>query len=193
MLASSTLPFAASSRPGAVVSIGSAGKTMWGGLRIGWVRAEPSLIARLVVAKAQEDLACPVLEQLTVAQLLDGFDALLARRRREFARRCRHLQEGLRARLPSWTVPDPDGGLVVWCRLPEPRSTALAQSCARWGITLAAGPRFGVDGGFESRLRLPFSRPIGELDGALDRVAQAWSEATSEPGPNPQRVLLEPV
>lgn len=172
-------PFAAASRPGAVITIGSASKTLWGGLRIGWVRAEPSLISRLVVAKAQSDLACPVLEQLTVAHLFDGLEPLLDRRRAEFAERCRSLRAGLRRRLPSWTVPEPDGGLVLWCQLPEPRSTALTQAAGALGVTLAAGPRFGVDGGFESRLRLPFSRPIGELDAALDRVAQAWSQTWS--------------
>ncbi len=37
-------PLAAFARRGAVVCLGSASKTFWGGLRVGWVRAERSLI-----------------------------------------------------------------------------------------------------------------------------------------------------
>ncbi|HEV7184058.1 MAG TPA: PLP-dependent aminotransferase family protein, partial [Leifsonia sp.] len=39
-----------------VIHIGSASKSMWGGLRIGWIRAERSMIRRLLAAKPANDL-----------------------------------------------------------------------------------------------------------------------------------------
>ena len=42
-----------------VVRIGSLGKTVWGGLRVGWIRAEADLVRRLVAARPAHDLGTP--------------------------------------------------------------------------------------------------------------------------------------
>ena len=42
--------------------IGSMSKSAWGGLRIGWVRAAPRLIRELAAARADHDIATPVLD-----------------------------------------------------------------------------------------------------------------------------------
>jgi hypothetical protein len=42
------------------------------------------------------------------------------------------------------------------------------------GVLLNAGPRDGVDGAFESRLRVPFARPPEQLAAAVRLLAQAW-------------------
>src|SRR5262245_51989842 len=47
----------------AVVTIGSMSKSAWGGLRIGWIRAAPRLVRELAAARADLDIATPVLEQ----------------------------------------------------------------------------------------------------------------------------------
>lgn len=167
-------PFGAVARPGQVIMLGSASKLIWGGLRIGWVRAERSLIRRLAVARASDDLGSPVLEQIAVAHLLDQLDVVLAHRRAELARQCRALQAALRVHLPDWVVPEPEGGMALWCRLDEPRSSELVGTARAMGLTLTAGPRFGLDGAFESRLRLPFARPPEHLTAAAALLARAW-------------------
>jgi len=159
-----------------VVHVGSASKSFWGGLRVGWVRADKALVRRLVVARTASDLGSPILEQLATANLLDGADAVLARRRAELAERCRHAQALLAELLPAWSAPTPDAGLVLWCTLDAPRSTALAGAARRHGVLVPPGPRFGVDGGFESRLRVCFGRAGSDLGWALPRLAQAWRE-----------------
>ena len=53
----------------------------------------------------------------------------------------------------------PAGGLSLWVELDAPRTTALAAIADRYGLRLAAGPRFGVDGAFERFIRLPFCFP----------------------------------
>jgi DNA-binding transcriptional MocR family regulator len=167
-------PFAAVARPGSVITLGSMSKSVWGGLRIGWIRAERSLIRQLAGLRAADDLAGPVLEQLAAAHLLDQLDVLVARRRVELARQCRALQAAMAAHLPDWEVPTPQGGMVVWCKLPVPRSSELVSSARQLGVLLNAGPRYGVDGAFESRLRIPFARPPEQLAAAMGLIARAW-------------------
>ncbi|HEX2810557.1 MAG TPA: PLP-dependent aminotransferase family protein [Kineosporiaceae bacterium] len=170
-------PFGAGGRPGSVVHVGSASKLFWGGLRIGWVRAERSLVQRLTLARRDDDLGGPLVEQLAVLHLFEGIEPLLLRRRAEMAARCRALQAALAVQLPDWIVPDPQAGLSLWCRLPSPSGVGVAQAARAAGIPLAAGPRFGVDGGHTSRIRLTFSAPPAQLERSVGRLAAALRDA----------------
>ena len=104
---------------------------------------------------------------------------MLTARRAALATRAVGLVAALGRELPSWTAPTPPGGLFLWCGLPTPSSTALAAAARSVGVVLTPGPRFGVDGAFESRLRLPFSRPLPELEAAVARIAPLWRNLTS--------------
>ena len=183
-------PFAAYARSGAVITLGSTSKTIWGGLRIGWIRAERSLIAQLAMARARDDLAGPIMEQLAAANLLEQLDVLVPRRRAQLAAQYRALRDALAAELPSWRVVEPDGGMVVWAQLPEPRSSEIVASGAALGLTLTSGPRFGVDGSFESRLRIPFTRPEGELRAAAGILAHAWHSPIRYPSVVDRREVI---
>jgi DNA-binding transcriptional MocR family regulator len=55
-------------------------KAFWAGLRIGWIRASPTLVQRLGLARAAIDLSSPVVEQLVAAELADP-DAVLVLQR----------------------------------------------------------------------------------------------------------------
>jgi DNA-binding transcriptional MocR family regulator len=172
-------PFATFAPRGAVVALGSASKTFWGGLRLGWVRGDAALVRRLTSRRATEDLGSPLVEQLATAHLLADVDTVLTERRAALATRAAGLVAALARELPSWVAPMPPGGLFLWCRLPTPSSTALAAAARSVGVVLTPGPRFGVDGAFESRLRLPFSRPLPELEAAVARIAPLWRGLTS--------------
>jgi DNA-binding transcriptional MocR family regulator len=158
-----------------VVTVGSASKSFWGGLRVGWVRAEPELVARLAAERSHVDLGTPVLEQLVTARLLtDGADAL--DERRAYLRERRDLLVRLLAeRLPGWRCAAPAGGLSLWVDLGAPVSSALVALCARLGLRLAAGPAFGVDGSFERFLRVPFTAEADALERAVTILADAWA------------------
>jgi len=166
--------------PGAIC-LGSASKTFWGGLRIGWVRTTPALVQQLTVSRAGDDLGSPLVEQLATAHLLDQLDAVLAERLATLRRRRDALTRALAELLPQWSAPAPDGGMVLWCTLPAPGSSALAGAARELGVTLTPGPRFAVSGrGFEDRVRLPFARPEAELRAATALLAAAW-QGTSQP------------
>ena len=160
---------------GAAVAIGSLGKTVWGGLRIGWIRAEPHLIHRLVRARPTTDLGTPILEQIIATDLLSDYGSILARRREQLRAGRDHLERGLASALPGWVVPHVTGGLTTWVELPEPVSSRLTIAARREGLALASGARFGIDGAFERFVRIPFSYSMGETDVAVGALARAWA------------------
>ncbi|MCM3523025.1 PLP-dependent aminotransferase family protein [Curtobacterium sp. P97] len=174
-------PLAAADPSGAsVVMIGSAAKVFWGGLRIGWVRAAPELLQRLLLARPTGDLGTPVLDQLVARELVPRTAAVLEGRR-TFLRAGRdELVAGLRARLPEWDVPSPAGGLTTWVGLGRPVSSALVLAARAEGVLLASGGVFGPDGGFERFLRVPWTTAAADRERLVDVLGRAWSRIGGE-------------
>lgn len=168
-------PYAFDEPEEGVVRLGSMGKTFWGGLRVGWIRADAQMIRALGPRRASIDLGTPVLEQLAAVHLLADDAEVIARRCELLRARRDHLARQVRDKLPAWRFHVPQGGLVLWAELPAPVSTALAATSDRFGVRLAAGPRFGVDGAFERFVRLPYTQPPEVLTQAVDRVAEAFA------------------
>lgn len=160
---------------GPVITVGSLAKTVWGGLRIGWIRAERDTIQRLVRARPAGDLGTPLLDQLVAAHMLADFDSVLAQRREQLHAGRGYLVAALRERFPEWDVPDVAGGLTVWVNMGKPVSSQLTMAARNNGLLIAAGPRFGMDGAFERFLRLPFSYSSEETNRAVDALSAAWS------------------
>ena len=159
---------------GLVITTGSTSKTFWGGLRVGWLRATPSMARRLGAARVSMDLASPVLEQLIAAELVPNTSSVVNERRAWLRAARERLRERLAARLPGWSPNSPAGGLGFWVDLGVPISSALTISAERHGVALAAGPRFGLDGAFERFVRLPYTLDAETLDLAVDRLAAAY-------------------
>ncbi len=176
-----SLPLAAADPSGAsVVMIGSADKVFWGGLRIGWIRAAPALLQRLLAARPTGDLGTPVLDQLVARELVPRTAAVLEARR-EYLRQGRDDVVGaLRARLPEWDVPSPAGGLTTWVGLGRPVSSALVLAARSEGVVLASGGVFGPDGGFERFLRVPFTMAPADRGRLVDVLDRAWARVGGE-------------
>lgn len=155
-----------------IISLGSASKRYWGGLRIGWIRASEQRIAEFGRLRAILDMATPVLEQLTVTVMLER-DRRTDDRRALMRTRCNRLIELLADALPHWRAPVPEGGLALWAELPRPEASALAAMAQSLGLRIAPGPRFAVDGAFERFVRLPFTLPEPDLQRAVERLALA--------------------
>lgn len=168
-----TAPMAAFDTDSRVISVGSASKLWWGGLRIGWVRATAALIRRLAMFRASVDIASPVLEQLAVAHLFDRLEETRAERRRTLRASRDALASGLREHLPEWTFTPPRGGGMLWVRLNGIGSTTLTEAALHHGVRLAPGPWFGLEGTLEGYLRLPFTQPPAVLTEAVPRLRAA--------------------
>jgi DNA-binding transcriptional MocR family regulator len=152
---------------GRTLTIGSLGKAVWGGLRVGWVRADPELIRRLAAVRAIADLASPVLEQIIATEVLSRLDEILGERRALALRHQDALSRALATHLPDWSYVAPRGGLFIWARIPDPISTRLAVLAREHGLHLTAGPRFGAAGMLERFIRLPFTAPPDQLERAV--------------------------
>ncbi len=166
-------PMAALERDAQVVTVGSLSKVVWGGLRIGWIRSAPRLIADLVSERSGVDLSGPVLDHLIGSEVLERMPGILDARRRSLARSRDLMLEALARHLPEWSYVTPSGGLSIWARLDGPYSSDLEAAAERHRVRLAAGPRFGVDGTLERFLRLPYTLPAEQLESAVIRLAAA--------------------
>ncbi|MCU1656240.1 MAG: GntR family transcriptional regulator [Pseudonocardiales bacterium] len=158
-----------------VISIGSLSKPIWGGLRIGWLRASVDLVHRLAALRAGIDMAGPVLDQLVATELFGKLDEITAARLSELRPQRDALVAALARELPEWQVAVPQGGLSLWAELDAPLSTPLTLLAAQAGVIVVPGSRFGVDGTLERFLRLPFSLPAPRLDDAVRRLAGVWA------------------
>jgi len=176
-------PLAAHDTDGRVISIGSAAKVLWGGLRIGWIRAGQALVRRFAEARETVDLASPVLEQLIVTELLARMDAIAAERRSVLRERRAALVESLRRECPDWEFTVPPGGLSLWARLPHMSSAALAAAAGRHGLHIVPGTAFGVDGVLDDHVRVPYVLAPQRLREAAARLASACRDADAAHAP----------
>ena len=174
-------PFA-SFRPDDVISVGGVSKSFWGGLRIGWLRVPPALVARILDARASMDLGAPVLEQLVVTRLLRDRAAILADRRAALRTRRSALVEAVDTYLPDWRYDVPAGGLSLWCELPAPVGAALVGLAERHGVLLMAGSRFAPDNGLDRFVRLPYTLDPDDLTEGVRRIALAYDALRGESG-----------
>lgn len=179
------------------IRVGSLGKSVWGGLRIGWIRADGDLIRRLRAARTSHDLGTPDLEQAIATRVVARLDEILPQRSALLRTGRDTLTTALAAALPEWSVPEVHGGVALWVELGAPLSSALVMDATRHGLHLSAGPRFAVEGGHERHLRIPFTAEARELARAVDILEESWRRVTAGvdlpaagPRPTPAEALV---
>ncbi len=177
-------PMAAFDRGGTVMTVGSASKAVWAGLRIGWVRTTPDVVRRLVSARAYLDLGSPVVDQLAVAWLLrgGGWEQALAERRVR-ARECRDdLAAALREHTPGWEFTVPRGGMTMWVRTGDVSGSRLAVAGERLGVRVPSGPALRGRRGLRVLRAHPVHRQRRRR-GARPRPASPRPPTSSAPAP----------
>lgn len=183
------------------ITIGSASKSFWGGLRLGWIRSPEGQMERLTSARIGLDLGAPVMEQLVLTRLLadtgpgtgPGTGPVIGEHRERLREQRDRLAAAVSTSLPEWRFRLPRGGLALWCELPDPLGTALATEAERLGVIVAPGPVFAAEGGLDRFVRIPWTRPGDQLEEAVTRLAAAWAvvrdRRTASPGRSP-RVMV---
>ncbi|PRX45432.1 DNA-binding transcriptional MocR family regulator [Prauserella shujinwangii] len=183
-------PLAAFAPEGTGITIGSLSKSVWGGLRVGWVRASAALVMRLARLKAIHDLGSNVVGQLAAAELVADLDGLLAERVTELRVRHDRLCAELSAALPDWEFRPVPGGQTLWVRLPHGDGVSFAQRALRSGVAVLPGGSLDVSGASGAHLRLPFLEPPDRLAEAVRRMAEAWRDYTPAPHASPSLTSL---
>jgi DNA-binding transcriptional MocR family regulator len=164
------------------VTIGSASKAFWGGLRIGWIRAPHDLVRPMIETRAAMDLGAAPFEQLVAARLLADRETVLAQQRIRLREQRDHLAQRLAETLPDWQLVLPAGGLTLWISLPDESSSRLAAAAHAHGVVVTPGPRFYVGGGGERNLRLPYTATETVLTEAVERLAAVWADVHRRQG-----------
>jgi len=178
------------SRRDLVITVGSMSKSFWGGLRVGWIRAERSTLAAIAAVRPTIDLGTAIVEQLASADLLRQADTVLPARRDLLRARRELVSSLLQEQLPDWTASPCHGGMSMWMRLPAPMSSALSAAASRMGLVIPAGPRFGVDGTLERFIRVPFTQPDERLHQSVAVLAQAWRGVTGAGTPDAHALVV---
>lgn len=167
---------AAAGRPVTLLELGSLSKSVWGGLRIGWVRGPADVINRLARRKALADLGSPIIDQLVAARIVTELDTLIARRVPERQAQLARLEELLTKHLPSWRWARPAGGPSLWIELPGVDAAVFAQVALRHGVEAIPGRSMDPAGGHDSYLRMPYCFGDEFLDEVVVRLAAAWAD-----------------
>jgi DNA-binding transcriptional MocR family regulator len=165
--------------PAPVLLVGSASKILWGGLRVGWIRAPTPLISRLARLKALADMGTSAVSQVVFRELLRGLEErLLSIQRDEVRTSLELMEDALRSHLPEWRWRRPEGGRTLWVRLPRGDARDFAQVALAHGIAVTSGETLSIDGSFTDHLRIPFVFPPKLISEGSHRLEDAWAAYT---------------
>ncbi|MBN2491323.1 MAG: PLP-dependent aminotransferase family protein [Planctomycetes bacterium] len=146
---------------GLVIHLGTFSKTLFPGLRVGWIAAPQQLAQRLSLARHDMDLGSVTLAQMVICRLHEQGEIArhLERVRAVYRARRDALLDGLERHLPEpvqWTRPA--GGMSLWVRLPEGLgSLGAVRRAAGRGVLVAPGSIFDPAGHDLDGFRIAFS------------------------------------
>jgi 2-aminoadipate transaminase len=179
--ADETRPIKARDADGRVIYLSSFSKTVAPGLRVAWITAPATIIAKLEIAKQSADLCTSSLDQRIIFEML-RCGAL--ERRLPILRDCykrkrtvmeRAIRREFRDRL-SWI--EPKGGFFVWTLFPPGVDTdALLPRAIAHGVVYVPGSAFFVERQDPRTARLAFSGSSSEqIERGIARLADALQE-----------------
>lgn len=163
-----------------VFTVGSVSKSFWGGIRVGWLRGDPSSVAALGVLKGVDDLGTSLLAQCLTVDLLQRIDEARQMRRDQLQRSRDLLLAALRAELPEWVPSIPAGGASLWIRLPSPGAIAFAQRAERSGVLVLPGPTFSTVDGLDDFIRISYGGDPAMLPLAVSILAETWRRFSAD-------------
>jgi 2-aminoadipate transaminase len=155
-------------QPGArewVAHCGSMSKVLSPGLRVGWLIAQPELLAKATMCKQFSDAHTSTFTQATAGQYLKAgkMPATLARVRKVYGERAQVMAEALKREMgDAVTFTQPEGGLFFWARLTGAGGKIsdageFAKKAIEQGVAFVPGAPFYATNPDASTFRLSFA------------------------------------
>ncbi|MFZ2538197.1 MAG: PLP-dependent aminotransferase family protein [Oscillospiraceae bacterium] len=154
-------------KDGMVIYCGSFSKILSPGLRVGFMCAPKEIVSKVVVVKQVSDVHTNIFGQLICDGFLERveFDEHVKGLRSIYKNKCGLMLENIKAHLnPKITFTEPEGGLFLWCTLPE--NVNMMEFCKRAvenKVAVVPGSAFLPSEDYKTQsFRLNFSTPTDE-------------------------------
>ena len=172
-------------QPGArewVAHCGSLSKVLSPGLRVGWLIAQPELLAKATMCKQFSDAHTSTFSQATAAQYLKSgrMPATLAKVRKTYAERAAAMGAALKRELgDAIEFTQPQGGLFFWARLTGANgkisdANEFAKKAIDEKVAFVPGAPFFATNPDLSTLRLSFATAdVAKIEEGVGRLGKA--------------------
>ena len=152
---------------GLVVYCGSFSKVLSPGLRVGYLVANKNLMGKIVVAKQCTDVHTTILSQMICERFLAeyDFDQHIANLREIYRKKCGLMISEMDKHFsPNVTHTNPEGGLFLWCTLPQGSDMlGFCQKAVENGVAMVPGNAFMAQATDPTTsFRMNFSTPTDE-------------------------------
>lgn len=167
-----------------VVYLSTFSKAIMPGLRVGYVVAPPVVLRQLVLAKQGADLHTNSFGQYLFERFLrlGHFTSHLELVRAAYRKRRDVMAEALnQAPELGLDFTPPDGGLYIWCRIPDGiEQSALLADAVKRGVVFLPGRACYATDPPENCIRLNFSMPSEQaIEDGIDRLLDVMRDASA--------------
>ncbi len=165
-----------------IAHCGSLSKVLSPGLRVGWLIAQPELLAKATMCKQFSDAHTSTFAQATAAAYLQAgrMPATLAHVRQVYAGRAQAMGDALRRELgDAIEFTQPQGGLFFWARLTGANGALangadLAKRAIDQGVAFVPGAPFFATNPDLASLRLSFATAdVAKIEEGVARLGRA--------------------
>lgn len=170
---------------GNVLYLSTFSKLLFPGFRVGWVSAPKEVLHRLTIMKQTADLHTSSLPQLIFDHFLreNLLDGHLEKANGENCRRRDILLAELKnANLDAMSWNEPQGGLYLWCSLPDGMlQTRLLAHAVENGVSFVPGNTFYSVNPAANYIRLNFTYPNpSQIKEGVRRFTKAFNDTLRE-------------
>ncbi len=161
---------------GRVIYAGTFSKTVAPGLRVGYMCAEKSIIAKATCALQVSTVHTSILSQMIVHRFVTEYDfnEHLESLRKIYGHKCDLMLTNLKMKMPqSIKFTEPDGGLFIWGTLPDGDMDYFVKKAIDRKVAIVTGKAFLVDERKPTlSFRLNYSTPTdAQIESGVDTLA----------------------